>query len=78
MQLTASRRTLAETRYREILEVPLSGEAIRTMNYVDDISVTLRRILATVPVLTPEEKVRVSEYIKNSEPGINSILEALK
>ncbi|MDE1161597.1 MAG: hypothetical protein PW792_06575 [Acidobacteriaceae bacterium] len=48
------------------------------MNYVDDISVTLRRILATVPVLTPEEKVRVSEYIKNSEPGINSILEALK
>ena len=26
--------------------MPLSGEAIRTMNYVDDISVTLRRILA--------------------------------
>ncbi len=25
--------------------MPLSGEAIRTMNYVDDISVTLRRIL---------------------------------
>jgi hypothetical protein len=27
--------------------MPLSGEAIRTMNYVDDISVTLRRSQAT-------------------------------
>ena len=31
--------------------MPLSGEAIRTMNYVDDISVTLRRILSTLPSL---------------------------
>ena len=29
--------------------MPLSGEAIRTMNYVDDISVTLRRILTVLP-----------------------------
>ena len=35
--------------------MPLSGEAIRTMNYVDDISVTLRRILTTLPSLTEEE-----------------------
>jgi hypothetical protein len=26
--------------------MPLSGEAIRLMNYVDDVAVTLRRILA--------------------------------
>lgn len=58
--------------------MPLSGEAIRTMNYVDDISVTLRRILATVQVLTPEEKSRVSEYIQQSDPSIQSVLEALK
>jgi len=32
--------------------MPLSGEAIRTMNYVDDISVTLRRILTVLPSLT--------------------------
>ncbi len=25
---------------------PLSGEAIRLMNYVDDVSTTLRRVLA--------------------------------
>ena len=36
--------------------MPLSGEAIRTMNYVDDISVTLRRILAVLPSLTAEER----------------------
>ena len=36
--------------------MPLSGEAIRTMNYVDDISVTLRRILAVLPSLTDEER----------------------
>ncbi len=33
--------------------MPLSGEAIRTMNYVDDISVTLRRILAVLPPPPP-------------------------
>ena len=36
--------------------MPLSGEAIRTMNYVDDISVTLRRILAVLPSLTDDER----------------------
>ena len=39
--------------------MPLSGEAIRTMNYVDDISVTLRRILAVLPSLTDDERQRV-------------------
>ena len=45
--------------------MPLSGEAIRTMNYVDDISVTLRRILAVLPSLTDEERKRVSDHIKD-------------
>ena len=29
--------------------MPLSGEAIRLMNYIDDVAVTLRRVLAFVP-----------------------------
>ena len=57
--------------------MPLSGEAIRTMNYVDDISVTLRRILSVVPVLTDEEKARVAEHIRHSEPSYESVLTAL-
>lgn len=58
--------------------MPLSGEAIRTMNYVDDISGTLRRILATLPTLTEEERGRVSEYIQKSDPSYASVVEAIK
>jgi hypothetical protein len=57
--------------------VPLSGEAIRTMNYVDDISVTLRRILSVLPVLTEEERERVVEHIRHSEPSYASVITAL-
>jgi hypothetical protein len=56
--------------------MPLSGEAIRTMNYVDDISVTLRRILAVLPSLTEEERQRVSDHIKGVEPSYDSVIAA--
>ncbi len=54
--------------------MPLSGEAIRTMNYVDDISVTLRRILTVLPSLTEEERQRIAEYIRTSEPNYDTVL----
>ena len=54
--------------------MPLSGEAIRTMNYVDDISVTLRRILTVLPSLTEEERQRIAEYIRVSEPNYDTVL----
>jgi hypothetical protein len=57
--------------------MPLSGEAIRTMNYVDDISVTLRRILAVLPSLTEDERKRVSDHIKSSEPSYESVISAV-
>ncbi len=57
--------------------MPLSGEAIRTMNYVDDISVTLRRILSVLPVLTPEERERVAEHIRQAEPSYESVVTAV-
>jgi hypothetical protein len=57
--------------------LPLSGEAIRTMNYVDDISVTLRRILTTLPSLTREEKDRVLDHIKHTDPTFESVVTAL-
>lgn len=58
--------------------MPLSGEAIRTMNYVDDISTTLRRILSVMPILTEEERARVAEHIKQSDPSYDSVVAALK
>ncbi len=57
--------------------MPLSGEAIRLMNYVDDVSVTLRRILALSASLTPEERTRVSEYLQKSEPSVQSVVTKL-
>ncbi len=57
--------------------MPLSGEAIRTMNYVDDISVTLRRILTTMPSLSDEERQRVADHIKSADPSYESVITAL-
>lgn len=57
--------------------MPLSGEAIRMMNYVDDVSTTLRRILALVPTLTPDERHRVAEYLTHANPGVEAVLKAL-
>jgi hypothetical protein len=57
--------------------MPLSGEAIRMMNYVDDIATTLRRILALSPTLSYEERKRVSEYLRASSPSPEQVLTAL-
>jgi transcriptional regulator of met regulon len=46
------------------------------MNYVDDISVTLRRILTVLPVLTPEERERIVEHIRHAEPSYETVLAA--
>jgi len=58
--------------------MPLSGEAIRMMNYVDDVSSTLRRILSLVPTLTPEERLRVSDYLSHANPSVETVTKALK
>ena len=57
--------------------MPLSGEAIRLMNYIDDVAVTLRRVLAFVPTLTPEERARVLEHLKHSRPSAEDISKTL-
>jgi hypothetical protein len=48
------------------------------MNYVDDISVTLRRILTVLPSLTEEEKKRVADHIKAAEPSYESVIQAVQ
>ncbi len=57
--------------------MPLSGEAIRMMNYVDDVATTMRRLLATAPMLTPEERKRVSDYLRVSSPNAQEVLTSL-
>jgi hypothetical protein len=58
-------------------KMPLSGEAIRMMNYVDDVATTMRRLLAVAPTLTNEERKRVSEYLRVSSPNAGEVLAAL-
>jgi hypothetical protein len=57
--------------------MPLSGEAIRLMNYIDDTAVTLRRVLATIPVLTPEERARVAQHLQEVRPNAEDVAKAL-
>lgn len=55
-----------------------SGELIRMMNYVDDIAATLRRIQGSMAFVSPEERKRLAEYMKNSNPSYAKILETLE
>ncbi len=54
-----------------------SGELIRLMNYVDDISTTLRRIKTASAFVEADEKKRLAEYMRNADPSYLKILEAL-
>ncbi len=55
-----------------------SGELIRTMNYVDDISATLRRIVTASTFISTEEKKRLAEYMRNINPNYVKVLEDLE
>ncbi|MGB0064300.1 MAG: hypothetical protein WBP85_07620 [Terracidiphilus sp.] len=57
--------------------MPLSGEAIRLMNYIDDVAVTLRRVLAVVPTLSAEERTRVAEHLTAARPSVEEVATAL-
>jgi hypothetical protein len=57
--------------------MPLSGEAIRVMNLVDDVATTMRRMLVLIPTLAPDERKRVSDYLKQSEPSVEQVQTAL-
>ena len=57
--------------------MPLSGEAIRLMNYIDDVAVTLRRMLAFIPTLSADERARVHEHLRNTKPNVEDIVKAL-
>lgn len=45
---------------------PVSGELIRMMNYVDDITTTLRRLSSTLPLMTDDERKRLADHMRNA------------
>ncbi|HUI85504.1 MAG TPA: hypothetical protein VL240_14855 [Candidatus Binatia bacterium] len=55
-----------------------TGELIRMMNYVDDIAATLRRINASLYLIAPDEKRRLAEYMRKSDPNFVTVVELLE
>ena len=55
-----------------------TGEFIRMTNYIDDIAATLRRVTASIPMMSEEEKKRLAEYMRNSEPNFVHVMESLE
>jgi hypothetical protein len=55
-----------------------TGELIRLINYVDDITTTLRRIQASLPAVDAEEKKRLAESLKTASERIKELLGQLE
>ena len=58
--------------------MPATGELIRSMNYVEDMTATLRRICISIPSMTSEERKRLSEHLRSVAAAINAALADLE
>ena len=55
-----------------------TGELIRSMNYVDDITATLRRIRVSIASMTAEERQRLSEHLRAAGDSIKDAIADLE
>ena len=55
-----------------------TGELIRAMNYVEDITATLRRICIYIPSMSPEERKRLAESLKKAAVSVNAAIADLE
>jgi len=55
----------------------VTGELIRLMNYVDDISATLRRMQAGLPGITEDERKKLANYMRDADPNYMAIMNGL-
>jgi hypothetical protein len=58
--------------------MPATGELIRAMNYVDDITATLRRLCLYIPNMNTEERQRLAEYLRAAGGAINAAIADLQ
>ncbi len=58
--------------------MPVSGELIRAMNYVEDMTTTLRRICIYIPSMNAEERTRLAESLRGASTAINSAIADLE
>jgi hypothetical protein len=71
-------RNPAGIRRIERRSMSTTGELIRMINYVDDMVTTLRRIRATVPFMTEEERKRLAERLRKFQPTIDDVVQELE
>jgi len=55
-----------------------TGELIRSMNYVEDITATLRRISTTIPGMRAEERQRLAEALRAASASIQAAIADLE
>jgi hypothetical protein len=58
--------------------MPASGELIRSINYVEDITNTLRRISISIPTISPEERKRLAESLRTAVAALNAAVAELE
>jgi hypothetical protein len=56
----------------------VTGELIRAMNYVEDMTTTLRRICIYIPNMSPEERKRLAESLRAAGAAINAAVADLE
>jgi hypothetical protein len=55
-----------------------TGELIRLMNYVDDITTTLRRITSNFAGITDDERKRLADYMRKADAQIQDAIKRLE
>lgn len=58
--------------------MPASGELIRSLNYVEDITNTMRRVCIVIPSLHAEEKKRLADSLRAATGAINDAIKDLE
>jgi len=72
------RLTIIASNRRARVSMVATGELIRMMNYIDDIAATLRRVQVGITTMSDEERKRLAEYMRKSDPNFIKILENLE
>ncbi len=56
----------------------VTGELIRAMNYVEDMTTTLRRICIYIPNMSAEERKRLAESLRAAGASVNAAIADLE
>jgi len=71
-------KTLRRVASGESLIMAATGELIRLINYVDDITTTLRRIHASLYGMDADERKKLAEALRNADNKLRELLEQVE